>query len=144
VRAESFQNNEIIVIVDHHPAFQAALTALPDATVVDNRDERGLSGARNTGVSIAGRDGVAFLDDDAAADPDWLKFRADSYADPAVIGVAATSCPAGRSHDRPGSPPNSTGSSAVPIAMPESRRQVREPARRKRVVPPGGLLSLMH
>jgi glucosyl-dolichyl phosphate glucuronosyltransferase len=30
---------------------------------------------------------VAFLDDDAVASPDWLKFLADSYADPAVIGV---------------------------------------------------------
>jgi len=88
VRAQSFQNKEVIVVVDHNPALQAALAAaLPDATVVENREERGLSGARNTGVSIAQGDVVAFLDDDVVADPDWLKFLADSYADPAVIGV---------------------------------------------------------
>lgn len=88
VRTQSFQSKEVIVVVDHQADLQAALAAaLPDATVVGNREERGLSGARNTGVSIARGDVVAFLDDDATADPDWLKFLADSYADPAVIGV---------------------------------------------------------
>jgi len=36
---------------------------------------------------------VAFLDDDAEADPDWLKFLADSYADPTVIGVGGLTLP---------------------------------------------------
>jgi glucosyl-dolichyl phosphate glucuronosyltransferase len=93
-RAQSFQNKEVIVVVDHNPALQTALAAaLPDAMVVESREERGLSGARNTGVSIAQGDVVAFLDDDAVADPDWLKFLADSYADPAVIGVGGQILP---------------------------------------------------
>jgi glucosyl-dolichyl phosphate glucuronosyltransferase len=88
VQAQNFQNREIIVVVDHHPALHSALAAaLPDVTVVENHGERGLSGARNTGVCVASGDVVAFLDDDAVADSDWLKFLADSYADPAVIGV---------------------------------------------------------
>jgi glycosyltransferase involved in cell wall biosynthesis len=94
VRAQSFQNREIIVVVDHNPELHAALTAaLPDVTVVENREERGLSGARNTGVYHAQGDVVAFLDDDAEADPDWLKFLADSYADPAVAGVGGLILP---------------------------------------------------
>jgi len=93
-RAQSFQHKEVIVVVDHNPALHLALAAaLPDATVVENREERGLSGARNTGVSIARGDVVAFLDDDAAADHDWLKFLADSYTDPAVIGVGGDILP---------------------------------------------------
>ena len=93
-QAQSFQNKEVIVVVDHNPDLLAALAAaLPSVTVVENREERGLSGARNTGVSIAQGDVVAFLDDDAVADPDWLKFVADSYTDPAVIGVGGQILP---------------------------------------------------
>lgn len=98
VRAQSFASKEIIVVVDHNPALHASLSAaLPDATVVENRGERGLSGGRNTGVAIAQGSVVAFLDDDAVADPDWLKFFADSYADPAVVGVGGLILPCWKS-----------------------------------------------
>ena len=94
VRTQSFPRKEIIVVVDHNPDLRASLaTALPDVTVIENREEQGLSGGRNTGVAIARGDVVAFLDDDAVADPDWLKFLADSYADPAVIGVGGLTLP---------------------------------------------------
>ena len=94
VRAQSFPRKEIIVVVDHNPGLLASLAAaLPDVTVIENREEQGLSGGRNTGVAIARGDVVAFLDDDAVADPDWLKFFADSYADPAVIGVGGLTLP---------------------------------------------------
>jgi glycosyltransferase involved in cell wall biosynthesis len=94
VRAQSFESREIIVVVDHNPDLYAALTAaLPDVTVVENGEDRGLSGARNTGVQIARGEVVAFLDDDAEADPDWLKFLADAYADPAVAGAGGLILP---------------------------------------------------
>ena len=94
VRAQSLPSKEIIVVVDHNPALFAALSAaLPDTTVVENAEERGLSGGKNTGVAVAGGDIVAFLDDDAVADPDWLRYFADSYADPAVIGVGGLTLP---------------------------------------------------
>jgi hypothetical protein len=38
-------------------------------------------------------DVVAFLDDDAVADTDWLKFLVDSYSDEAVIGVGGLTLP---------------------------------------------------
>jgi glucosyl-dolichyl phosphate glucuronosyltransferase len=94
VRTQSFPRKEIIVVVDHNPDLRTSLAAaLPDITVIENREEQGLSVGRNTGVAIAQGDVVAFLDDDAVADADWLKFFADSYADPAVIGVGGLTLP---------------------------------------------------
>ena len=94
VRAQSFPGREIIVVVDHNPVLYRSLAdALPGVRVVENSEERGLSGGKNTGVAHAQGDIVAFLDDDAVADPDWLKFFADSYADPAVIGVGGLTLP---------------------------------------------------
>ena len=127
VLAQSFPAKEVIVVVDHNPALHASLTAaLPGVTVVENREERGLSGGRNTGVALARGDVVAFLDDDAVADPDWLKFLADSYADPAVMGVGGLILPHWRVH-RPSWFPEEFDwvVGCTYRGMPESRAQVR-------------------
>ena len=94
VRQQSLPPAEIIVVVDHNPALHRRLaSALPDLVVVENQEARGLSGGKNTGIAMARSDIVAFLDDDAVADGGWLKFFADSYADPAVAGVGGLTLP---------------------------------------------------
>lgn len=88
VQAQQSPPTELIVVVDHNPDLQARLAEhLPGVRVVANRHERGLSGARNTGVELTTADVVAFLDDDAAARPGWLAALARNYADPNVLGV---------------------------------------------------------
>lgn len=95
VRRQSLAPAEIIVVVDHNPVLHCRLTsALPELAVVENHEARGLSGGRNTGIAMARGDIVAFLDDDAVADPGWLKFFADQYSDPAIIGVGGLTLPA--------------------------------------------------
>ena len=80
---------ECIVVVDHNPALLAmARRRFPEAVVVPNTERRGLSGARNTGAGRSLGDVVAFLDDDAAAEPDWLAQLLRPYADPRVIGTS--------------------------------------------------------
>ena len=60
---------------------------------------------------------VAFLDDDAVAEPDWLKFFADSYAGGAVAGVGGLTLPLLGDHAAiAGSPRSSTGWSAAPTS----------------------------
>lgn len=79
---------EILLVVDHCPelAVRAAGT-LAGVRVVANLERPGLSGARNTGVGLAHGDVVAFLDDDATADPDWTEQLLAGYRDARVLGV---------------------------------------------------------
>jgi glycosyltransferase involved in cell wall biosynthesis len=94
VRKQSLPSSEIILVIDHNPAlFQRAETAFSDVTVTENREAQGLSGARNTGAVRAQGDIIAFLDDDAVAHEDWLKFLADSYENPKVAGVGGLTLP---------------------------------------------------
>lgn len=94
VRCQKHSVKELIVVVDHNQRlFQGLRSALPDAFVTENRERPGLSGGRNTGVVMATSEIVAFLDDDAVAEPDWLAFLVDAYSDPTVAGVGGLTLP---------------------------------------------------
>jgi GT2 family glycosyltransferase len=94
VRTGRHPAHEILLVVDHNAALlEKASAEFEDVRVAANSGERGLSGARNTGISLATGDVVAFLDDDAAAGPDWLERMAAHYADPAVLGVGGAAVP---------------------------------------------------
>jgi glycosyltransferase involved in cell wall biosynthesis len=94
VRAQSLPPSELIVVVDHNPALQTRLkAALPDVVVVANRHKPGLSGSKNTGVALARGELVAFLDDDAVAEPGWLHFLNAGYTTDTVMGVGGLTRP---------------------------------------------------
>jgi GT2 family glycosyltransferase len=94
VRAQTRPPARTILVVDHNPPLlKRAGAAFPDLRVVPNAGRRGLSGARNTGVAHAAGDVVAFLDDDARAEPDWLERLAAGYSSPSVIGVGGAATP---------------------------------------------------
>ena len=94
VLAQHLEPFEIILVVDHNPSLYARLkSTLRDVVVMENRHARGLSGGKNTGVAVTRGEFVAFLDDDAVADPDWLRFLATAYSDENVIGVGGLTRP---------------------------------------------------
>ena len=85
---------EIIIVVDHNRGlFERARDRWPDLVVVESRQRAGLSGARNTGLAYANASFVAFLDDDAYAEPDWLEQLAAHYRNSAVMGVGGAVVP---------------------------------------------------
>jgi hypothetical protein len=82
------------VVIDNNPALLAQAQAhLPGVTVIENTLDRGLSGARNSGIALAEGEIVAFMDEDACAEPNWLALLLAHYADPDVIGCGGAVVP---------------------------------------------------
>ena len=92
---------QLLVVVDHNDlllqkARQRFSALKPDhmtISVLANGHSQGLSGARNTGIESAHGEVLAFLDDDASADPRWLEFMVEHYADEHVMGVGGSAQP---------------------------------------------------
>jgi glucosyl-dolichyl phosphate glucuronosyltransferase len=88
IRQQSVPAREIILVIDHNTALlQRSQTAIPDAIVIENNRPKGLSGARNSGLALAKGELIAFLDDDAIAEPDWLERLNDGCQRPNVLGT---------------------------------------------------------
>lgn len=82
-------SDELVVVVDHNQALATRLQAETGRLrVLQNTYDRGLSGARTTGLEALGTDALAFLDDDAVPEPGWAAAIRDRLMDPAVVGVA--------------------------------------------------------
>jgi glycosyltransferase involved in cell wall biosynthesis len=80
--------HEVIVVIDGNPDLKRrADEQLTGALVLSNTHSSGLSGARQTGAERATGTILAFLDDDAIADVDWLEQLRRAYEDPNVLGV---------------------------------------------------------
>jgi len=80
---------EVIVSVDHNKALLEKLRTgmAAGVTVLFNEGVRGLSETRNVGIRNASGDIIAFLDDDAVADKDWLQKLIKPFDDPAAMAV---------------------------------------------------------
>jgi glucosyl-dolichyl phosphate glucuronosyltransferase len=94
VERQRLPASEIIVVIDYNDRLLARVREhLPSVCSIENDAQKGLSGSRNTGVSVTQSDIVAFLDDDAVAEPDWLKWLAAGYENERVFGVGGTIIP---------------------------------------------------
>jgi GT2 family glycosyltransferase len=85
---------ETILVVDHNDELLARARAeLSGVRVLDNPRTGGASGARNTGIAHAKGSIVAFVDDDARPDPDWVERLLVAYDDPSVMAVGGVATP---------------------------------------------------
>jgi GT2 family glycosyltransferase len=97
VRTQRPAPHEVVVVVDHNEALLRRLRCHLTGTevrVVPNTGERGLSGGKNTGVAATTGDIVAFLDDDAVAEPGWTRSLVEAFVDGDVLGVGGLTLPA--------------------------------------------------
>ena len=91
VRRQSTPSLEIILVVDHNVhLLERVRKHLTDIVIVENSEPPGLSGARNSGLMVAQGTLIAFLDDDAIAEPDWLEHLLVCCNDPQVLGAGGT------------------------------------------------------
>ena len=80
ILAQSFTDYEIIVVNDGSPdtpALEAAIAPFRDHIHYIVQQNRGLSGARNTGIAAARGELVALLDSDDVWEPDYLQCQLD-------------------------------------------------------------------
>ena len=85
---------EVVVAIDHNPVLLERLrTRFPEIVAVENHYEKGASGSRNCGAAVARGEILAFLDDDAVAEPDWVEKLCQGYTHDRIIGVGGKITP---------------------------------------------------
>lgn len=101
LQAQTVLPQEILIVIDHNqPLYNElcqwleSLGELPTSVrIITNTQQRGLSGARNSGIQLTETDILAFIDEDAVAEPTWLELLLSAYIDPTVIGVGGAILP---------------------------------------------------
>jgi GT2 family glycosyltransferase len=79
----------VVVVVDHsEKLYRRLLLHVPaDVLVLRNVGAKGASGARNTAAARATSDYLVFLDDDAHAEPGWLRALTTAMGQAGVVGA---------------------------------------------------------
>jgi GT2 family glycosyltransferase len=95
---------ERIIVVDASPDHETRDVVSRHPGVEYRRNERGIGAtatSRAIGITDLEEDVVAFIDDDAFAEPDWLERLLEPYDDPAVaaVGGRALNGQPGEEHD---------------------------------------------
>jgi len=82
VQVQTVSPGQILVCIDHNDELadrcdqrwpMSGQSAVPHVRVLRNRYPGRLGSARNTGIEHVSADVIAFLDDDARAEPTWLE-----------------------------------------------------------------------
>lgn len=95
VMSQTYDPVEVVVVVDGNPA----LADLVDdkfgeaIELVENEENRGISYSRTVGGRRASGDIVAFIDDDAVAEPDWLERLVETFDETDAVAAGGYVAP---------------------------------------------------
>ena len=82
----AYPDYEVIVVDDGSSDATAVIARQYDCRLIQT-ENRGLASARNSGLAAATGDIIAYLDDDAHPDPDWLTYLAATFLRTGYAGV---------------------------------------------------------
>ncbi len=88
-----YPNYEVVVVSDGSTDESPAIARSFDGVRLIETENRGLSSARNTAAAAASGEIVAYIDDDAIPDPDWLAHVAASFESEEVVAVGGPNVP---------------------------------------------------
>ncbi|HPA07591.1 MAG TPA: glycosyltransferase [Methanoregulaceae archaeon] len=91
INLQTVPPSEIIVVLDTKEEKDLFATYLADSTQIPitfvHSDKRGLAAARNKGVKTSIGDIIAFIDDDAFAEPQWIQEILRAFTSKPSVGV---------------------------------------------------------
>lgn len=96
IKAQSYSRIEIIMVIDGNPElYEKAIKSAEDSRirVLLNEKNLGLSESRNRGISMAKGDIIAFFDDDAIAEENWVEELVRMYREMDVIAAGGCILP---------------------------------------------------
>jgi glycosyltransferase involved in cell wall biosynthesis len=95
---QEYPDVELIVVVDGTDAVCERVREdygdHPEVIVHCNDENRGLAASRNAGAELASGEVVAFMDDDAVADDDWVAELVSAYEEHDAVAVGGQMTPA--------------------------------------------------
>jgi O-antigen biosynthesis protein len=86
IKQLDYPNYQVVVVNDGSKDATPEIVSGYDVKLIST-ENRGLSNARNTGLYAADGEIVAYLDDDAYPDPQWLKYLASAYMNSGHAGI---------------------------------------------------------
>jgi glycosyltransferase involved in cell wall biosynthesis len=98
VLAQTYRSLEVVIVIDGNPTLYDRIVTMygEDARVrVElNSENRGISYSRNRGAELATGEVVAFIDDDAVAEKEWIAEHVKVYKQTNAVATAGPVVPA--------------------------------------------------